>query len=322
MFLYFKTNSGRKFRGAFTLVELLVVIAIIGILVALLLPAVQQARAAARRMQCSNKERQLALAVLNFESANSRGPSSDSYLDSTGGSWILQVLPFLEEAAIADQVSAVELGRFGAQQGVNQPALREIAATPLSILACPDDPGGSLSRNGISLADGIISRHWQWRRSVTDVAVTNYKGCIGSFPISNSSQFDSDPIFGEADWRFSNKSNGVLGFKGRDSKIFKTIRDGRSKTYMIGEDVPLHNYHSIWIFANGDYCSTNPPLNFLPPEPMPNRWQDVMGFRSLHTSGANFAFCDGSVHFVSDGIDSYVYRAMSSRNGGEIVTDN
>ncbi|MEM9657696.1 MAG: DUF1559 domain-containing protein, partial [Planctomycetota bacterium] len=98
---------------------------------------------------------------------------------------------------------------------------------------------------------------------------------------------------------------------------FRQIADGLSNTYMVGEDVPGHNYHSAAFYSNGDYASCHAPLNFKPEPPIPVQWPDVMSFRSEHVGGAHFAMADASVQFVGEDIDYCLYRAASTKAGGE-----
>ncbi len=93
---------------------------------------------------------------------------------------------------------------------------------------------------------------------------------------------------------------------------------------MVGESVVEQSYHSAALFADGDWASCGIPLNFFVPnatyETRQNWWQDARGFKSMHPGGAHFVMADGSVHFVSEGIDSLVYRGLATRNGGESVS--
>jgi prepilin-type processing-associated H-X9-DG protein len=89
---------------------------------------------------------------------------------------------------------------------------------------------------------------------------------------------------------------------------------------MIGEDVPFYNYHSAWLYANGDYCSCHAPLNYFPHPPQPAYWPNAMGFRSYHPTGANFCVADGSVRIVRQGLNHRTYRALCTRHGGETVS--
>jgi len=161
--------NSRRLHGAFTLVELLVVIAIIGVLVALLLPAIQAAREAARRMQCANNTKNLALAALNYHDANKHFPidedyrndppdiidlntgkwlasgEPDQFIDNgtlSGAGWIVLVLPQLEEQALYDQFKPyLDKKWYQVKQGLNKddPALRAASATQPNVLLCPSD---------------------------------------------------------------------------------------------------------------------------------------------------------------------------------------
>ena len=88
---------------------------------------------------------------------------------------------------------------------------------------------------------------------------------------------------------------------------------------MVGEDVAFHNHHSTAYYCNGDYSSCHAPLNYMPDPPTPNDWWNVISFRSLHPGGAQFCLADGSVHFVSETIDYDLYRALSTKAGGEVA---
>lgn len=169
-------NSIRQKRG-FTLVELLVVIAVIGVLVSLLLPAVQAAREAARRSQCSNSLRQIGLALHNHVSAHRVFPVGVAFgappgpdkggRPYNGKGWIIDVLPYLEEQALFDLFQQYLQGEFGQQKGLRDPALRGAVASPLSVLNCASAASSSPT----------TLEQWQWKG--IPVASTNYKGVMG-----------------------------------------------------------------------------------------------------------------------------------------------
>lgn len=302
-------------RIAFTLVELLVVIAIIGILVALLLPAVQAAREAARRSSCGNNLKQLALALHLYHDTKKELPVSVSPWsegpnpatgNTSGKGWVISVLPQLEEPALFDALKPGFTGRFETGGGMKLSTLSELVKTQLSVLRCPsDDTSGELS-----------NVQWQWENKF--VAVKNYKGVIGDTRIGGATSIHQGT---EPD---CHKTIGCSGLFYRNDYqepvTFKKITDGLSHTLMLGEDLPRHNYHSVAFYANGDYASCSAPLNFKPEPPIPNQWWNVISFRSNHPGGAHFANADTSVRFISDGIDYKLYRALSTRNGGEVVS--
>jgi prepilin-type N-terminal cleavage/methylation domain-containing protein/prepilin-type processing-associated H-X9-DG protein len=309
-------NSQARKKG-FTLVELLVVIAIIAILVGLLLPAVQSAREAARRLQCSNRQRQLGLATLTYNTANQvipisldgsgstrHGPSPSTY--ENGHGWILAVLPFIEQQALFD-VFANNGGFDGnmhAGQGIKSAACRSAVQTPLAGLQCPSD--GQASK--------LETQQWQWNN--IEVAVTSFKGVMGDSRMGSTSTFGGTPYCNDG----HEECNGLFW---RNSyqypNRYNNMRDGTTNTFMIGEDLAEYNRHSMWAYSNGDTSSTYAPLNYNPNPPDPGTWWEMRGFRSLHPGGATFCMADGSVHFINESIALDLYRALSTRNGGEIV---
>jgi prepilin-type N-terminal cleavage/methylation domain-containing protein len=320
-----KTRLPREVASGFTLVELLVVIAIIGILVALLLPAIQAAREAARRASCQNNLKNLAIGVLNHEGARKMFPLSfDGYAraagsrpnEENGSSWIVSTLPFLEEqvmydrfkssGALKDRYDAPAGAQSGGNKGIglNTPEVRALIATPLPLVRCPSD--GSFPQ---AVPDIFTFQN-------VPIAVTNYKGCIGN-----------TWMWGKwgGDKRFNMEHPPNPGIFYRNTYIIpvtaKKITDGLSHTYMIGEDLPEHNGHSAAYFSNTAISSTDAPLNYLPFPPTPDKYYDVMGFRSLHPGGAHFAMADASVDFVNEGIDYDLYQNLSTKAGNEVGSE-
>jgi prepilin-type N-terminal cleavage/methylation domain-containing protein len=338
-----KKNYHPLSRGAFTLVELLVVIAIIGVLVALLLPAVQAAREAARRMSCSNNLKNIGLAILNSTDTQGHLPYSitmwgwqeadkpaDRILDPskggpnyTGKGWIVDILPQLEQPQMSDRIREFSEGReFKAVAkggwGMGHNNLRDIVATQLPVITCPSDP------SAIPRED-----QWHWRPSVT-TAVTSYKGVLGDnelWPEAND-LYNSDTGFGSApDCHHNlNGCNGLFWRMAYFNPIkLKHITDGQSNTLMVGESVASQDYHSAAYFADGDWAVCSLPLNFfnvegLEPDKIRDEWYFGRGFRSLHPGGAQFVLADGSVHFINEGIEHDTYRALATRNGEEVAS--
>ena len=289
-------------RG-FTLVELLVVIAIIGVLVALLLPAVQAAREAARRTQCSNRLRQFGLAIHNYLDVNKRFPCSfgDTSPPFGAGGWIPRTLPFMEEQALFDQFAAADFNL-----GTRSPADAAFAPNPLCLpmiqtvlpaLLCPSD----------SSAQELKLDQAQWGN--TKVGVTNYKGVIGDNNIVGA--WPSGGI--DNHWWYPNNGMFYRYSYHRPIKL-KMIPDGLSQTFLVGEDVPEQNNHSAWFYGNGDWAACGPPLNFFLTPPQPDDYWYVMSFRSRHPGGAYFCFADASVRLINDDIAIQTYHALATRD--------
>ena len=332
----------------FTLVELLVVIAIIGVLVSLLLPAVQAAREAARRMQCANNLKQLGLACLNYADARKQLPTSvhqwpeDLAIDHTtwigpsggtnsptnggpgflGRGWIVEILPQLEQSATYGRISEQlkkdkSFGVSGTRGvGLGAPAIRDVVSTQYPFITCPSDASAQPS-----------SEQFYWP-DVT-VGVTSYKGNIGDSGMSDGNAFKTTypPDFGSIpDCHNTAECNGLLW---RNSSVqpvkLKSITDGQSNTFLIGESVASQDFHGAAFFSDGDFATCGIPLNYFQLgldsaalHQAPN-WILGRGFKSLHPSGAQFVLADGSVHFVNDGIDKDVYKGTATRAGNEVV---
>ncbi|MEQ8617282.1 MAG: DUF1559 domain-containing protein [Lacipirellulaceae bacterium] len=333
-------------RKGFTLVELLVVIAIIGVLVGLLLPAVQAAREAARRISCANNAKNLSLAIQNHVSAKQTfpvstpydrdcegdlfvdydvnpptvqyvGPGNCSKLDRTGrtgAGWIVQVLPYLEQQPIYDQLKNGQAfeGNFLSNQGMrrNVPAVREALATTLPLLSCPSD-----------VASTELSTDQFWYGNI-EVALTSYKGVLG-----DTSLLDLKPDLGSTpDCHDKTGCNGMIWRNTYFNPLkMKDVADGTSNTYIVGEAVSSIDFHSAAFFSDGDWATCGEPLNFFPADTSVESlkssaiWPEVRGFRSFHPGGVHMAMVDSSVQFVSDSIDHETYRAFSTRNRGEVV---
>ena len=338
-------------RG-FTLVELLVVIAIIGILVALLLPAIQAAREAARRTACSNNLKNLGLGALIYHDVRQHFPLSygsafpnESPIDQPAVGWILDMLSQIEEQNLLDRFEQggayegrfradrahVTVGNAGIISTKNGISCPELLQTQLSVLACPSDPSTNKVRSD------------QWQFANWPVAVTNYKGVLddtflgetfgGTFANDNPPSgvyTEPPPDYDSAAFHDCHHNLRCQGIFFRQSyqrpvKVSSVI-DGTSKTLMIGEDLPDYNRHSTAFYANGDWCSCNIPLNNLinlAPEDLDlQAWWDQQGFRSRHPGGAQFCLVDGSVRFISETISNVTYRTSCTRSGEEVTSES
>jgi prepilin-type N-terminal cleavage/methylation domain-containing protein/prepilin-type processing-associated H-X9-DG protein len=337
-------------QGGFTLVELLVVIAIIGILIALLLPAVQAAREAARRSQCINNLKQLALAAHNYHDFHETLPRNGSDVPAhqvqshtaagregtgcCGGnaprwSWMARMLPQLELTAL------YERGRVPTANLLADNDTRHVLMTILPHTTCPSDITLTRTRTTGADLNGVIT------------AVTSYKGVTGSnwgadrFGAGVGQPEDTNvnvgayrsPIPGTLTQQNGlEKGNGI--FWRSDIRIgrmpFAKILDGTSNTFMIGEDMGEYCHWNEWAVPNGAVGTVAIPPNTGNKIPDPdlgfdtaakrNRWQTRYSFRSAHPGGLNFAMADGSVRFIRENIALGIYRALGSRAGGEPVT--
>lgn len=308
-------TNGRP--SGFTLVELLVVIAIIGILVALLLPAVQAAREAARRMQCGNNLKQIGLAVCNYDSQFKVFPICIAHYDEggvqgNGLSWMVGILPFLEQQSLFDSLN-LDGQAYPAGSGIFRPENREFIRRPVETYLCPSD----------SARETVKTNVWLAVPSNLPLASTNYAGVIGPHNLGNASIFGGLPdchhysVYGIKEcagtfWRHSHLAPVTTA----------SFIDGTSNTTIIGEVVPEYDDFKYWSMSNGTFASTHAPLNYFPPEPFDPwwGWRNQVGFRSRHPGGAQFAWGDGHVSLLNESIDRAIYRGLSTRALGEAVT--
>jgi prepilin-type N-terminal cleavage/methylation domain-containing protein/prepilin-type processing-associated H-X9-DG protein len=284
----------RRYRG-FTLVELLVVIAIIGILVGLLLPAVQAAREAARRMQCSNNLKQLGLAAHNYHDSHRKFPLGQHLFGNTAGgiarglgyNWSYALLPYIEQGNLYNQ--------FNNQRPVfENTATRNgaLAGTPLASFSCPSDtkpPTIDLTSEAIRPA-----------------ATSSYKAVNGAYNNGYSSLTNSDP--NAFNGTFERDSRAVYGINNltdgtSNTVIFAETKWGmnaskRTRTYIYGASDPTTTWASgasECSFVNGQTA-----MNWVITVATSSANRTAGSF---HSGGAQFAFGDGSVHFLSENID-------------------
>ena len=327
-------------RQAFTLVELLVVIAIVGILVALLLPAVQAAREAARRTSCQNKVKQLALAVHAYHDArkalpplytNSQNAKFTTQFGLDTYSWRTLILPYVEEQPLYTDISfAANATDVSNQKAVNH---------SISVFSCPSTPRSA------SAARGLWHGRSQFEEALS-AATADYNGTAGYVEMGvTSRQLICDPSITQYFWQevwtpgiFGEVLYGkVVWDPPTVRKInFAQVTDGLSNTMLLQERAGLPNQYfeggaksephdpprnrtwgnvGLWAISgceqfNQVYHQTGKPLvNF----------DNMLGLYSFHPSGAHIALADGSVRFLSDSVATDVVLALVSRTGGEVV---
>ncbi len=305
----------------FTLVELLVVIAIIGILIALLLPAVQAAREAARRSQCTNNLKQLGLATHNYHDSyrcfpvNWYGGYGDPFnlggYTQTSRCWShwMRILPYIEQTAIYDR----------ARQGNISLADSGLLATVIGTFLCPSDPAPPVvTENNIYISGGI------------SVARSNYRGVAGNDwdwgAFANNTVITAGWDRPVAD-SFMDNNGLYYWYSMRKPRSTASVTDGLSNTLAIGEVAFNQNYVSdfpgtyTWAHSMACCVSAAIPLNRTNPRSTTSvPWDQRLNFNSLHPGGVQFALGDGAVRFLSETIELGVFRAVASIDGGESVS--
>jgi len=301
----------RSTRPAFTLMELLVVIGIIGILIALLLPAIQKVREAAARTQCQSNLKQIGIAFHNHHSARNSFPpgyvSSATAVDGTdlgpGWGWAAHLLPYIDQGNVHRQIDFTK--------DIADSANAQVRKTSLAIFRCPsDNPPAPV----FAVRDGAGN-------AICDVAFGNYVGMAGVYEVTG----------------YPDTSNGSPGVLLRNSSVRVTdITDGASNTLFAGERASRLSPQTTWVGAvtnasvpplNPVYGAEGPGILVLTNSGtaaegrVPNNTLDhVEDSNSNHIQGVNFLFGDGSVRVIHNTIAPAVWVAITTRSGGEPVS--
>jgi prepilin-type N-terminal cleavage/methylation domain-containing protein len=326
-------------RRAFTLVELLVVVAIIGVLVALLLPAVQSARESARKTQCANNLKQLAVASLNHETAHGHYPTGGwgfkwigepdaGYGEDQPGSWAYNILPYIEQSALR------KIGAGVMSASARQEQLVKVVSTPLAVFHCPSkrpvqayplDPTperAALAGNCACRAeDNCLVARGDYRANAGNMWAGDQAGPLPS----------DDPVkYWQA--REAGGSQTQTGVSYRRSMVrVGQVTDGTSKTYLIGEKALSPANYFDGNYTADDQCVYSGHDNdnvgytgkeiddiYPPVRDWPARNADTkFRFGGAHEDGFFMARCDGSVQFTAFEIQELTFYRMGGRHDGE-----
>ncbi|MCA8997654.1 MAG: DUF1559 domain-containing protein [Planctomycetaceae bacterium] len=320
----------RHRRSGFTLIELLVVIAIIGILVALLLPAVQSAREAARRANCRSHLKQFGLALHNYHDVYRQLPIGSGwaapgrYAFDAGshrkGGIQVKLLPYLDQSPFYNQIDFRQdvVAQFESDE--------EMRTRIIPVFLCPSD-----THNGATVWNDISRAQCNYGPSQGAQLMESNNNSCTIFPGNH---------FGTGGIRYGDSADSsvISGLFGRSvwSARIADITDGTSNTIAMGEirvKCSDHPYSLGWYATQTWLLSTSVPINYptcpeegegnddIPPTDCHSwsNWTTSQGFKSLHSGGANLLLADGSVHFISENIDFQIWQRLGDRRDGNPV---
>ena len=318
-------------RRGFTLIELLVVIAIIAVVIGLLLPAVQSAREAARRMQCTNNLKQLGIAQHNYHSQQNCFPPGYLSLrdpitfdnDGPGWGWAARSLAQMEQTVVFNSINFV--------LGIEFPSNQTARLTTISSFFCPSDA----LRSDIFIVVDSTTTNSTPGASICDVASSNYVGSVGSGDPSSLY-----PYIIDADDGPPGRDNGNGIFYRNASVTIAQILDGTCQTFLAGER-SQNLSRATW---TGAVTNANVPLVALQAEAgldpegggalvlshtgeghgpnSPSGLAHGDQYWSFHPGGANFLFTDGSVRFIKEQVGFSIFQALATRQSGEVLSSD
>jgi prepilin-type N-terminal cleavage/methylation domain-containing protein/prepilin-type processing-associated H-X9-DG protein len=315
----------KRRNTAFTLVELLVVIAIIGILIGMLLPAVQGARESGRRIQCSNNMKQIGLALHSYHQAHNTLPAGSGGVTykpeyHVMSPWAAALLPYIGQQSHFD--------RFNFKEDMRHADNADAVVIPVAVYRCPSDTddgnGGVLDNRTLAYSrNPPVSMAMWYPGSMGPTHMDACPFCPDPNPSADNSNWCCQG------WNFGNSASGSIPIgthAGMFSRYhigvtFKQVKDGLSNTLMNGETIPSHCRWNCAFGNNFSTYSTNIPLNNMEDAgDSHGQWYRTCGFKSRHPGGASFTMGDGSVHFLSELIDFEVYNNLGTRAGREVAT--
>jgi prepilin-type N-terminal cleavage/methylation domain-containing protein/prepilin-type processing-associated H-X9-DG protein len=314
-------------RTAFTLIELLVVIAIIAVLIGLLLPAVQKVREAGNRSKCTSQLRQLGLACHNYHDVYGCLPPGGRYdpqrvclggftTQGNKGSWLVYLLPFVEEENLFRQIPKLNVPNV---DSIQEAVSARILPRKLPFLRCPSDP---------------YTYNREQNREATDPFQKYCNGTVSGRPL-NPPTYPGYAVSPDAGNSLSAADvRGMFGFCGPKIRLADAT-DGGSNTLLLGESLidqkPIRDLNNWAYAAHGPLSPTIIPINSMTdywnadgctvaPERYYRNYSVSEGFKSHHPGGANFAFADGSVHFLNQNINHQTYQYLGCRKDGQAVS--